>query len=439
MTGEELGRLFEGKTLEGRYHLKRMLAAGTFGAVFHGQHRIFEDVTVREVAIKITLETGLTKGEVKQKFGEAIWSARVYDSLEGSGATKYLVPAHDLGILHEHEDRGFIVMGLVRGVGSTPARCEPPKTLAETVRNWQETGMFAAIDLMKRVCEAVGALHEQGVIHRDLKPDNILTDEHGQIRLVDLGLAADLEPDGYAYGSAGTHLYMAPETGIESRSNRASDVYALGIILYELLTGLNPFEGLTPPLELALERHGDWMQREKASVPVLPPSAYGKRVEEWQDRLVLRCLSPKNSARPQSAKELRRLIEAGGKEEGPSIDGTGWAAWFGQQRDWAAEAARLKPFLDQWGRKHRDAIWLEAATKLAVCYLSIPDSDMPRIEELLNGTEELVEIGVGVTTFKDRAVWYGGLADVMEIRGRAGILRSRYRDEQRVAASKDKT
>src|SRR5580658_6837822 len=134
MTGEELGRRFEGKTLEGRYRLKRMLASGGFGAVFHAEHQIFGR-TVRQVAVKITLNTNLSQADVSDKFGEAIVSARVYDRLEGSGATRHLVPIYDMGILTEHEGRGFIVMGLVRGAGSTDRECVAPKTLGELIGN----------------------------------------------------------------------------------------------------------------------------------------------------------------------------------------------------------------------------------------------------------------------------------------------------------------
>src|SRR5215510_3674248 len=236
MTGEELGRIFEGKTLEGRYHLKNLLAAGNFGAVFHAEHRILGK-TVREVAIKISAHTDLSRDDIQDVFGEAIVSAQVYDSLEGSGVTKFLVPVYDMGILSEYEGRGFIVLGLVRGVDSKPGLCTPPKTLAETTENWKELGVDDAMDYMRRICEAVGALHQQNVIHRDLKPDNILLSERGQIRLVDLGLAAKLDADGYARGSAGTIQYMAPETGRKAMSNRASDIYSLGLIAYELLAG----------------------------------------------------------------------------------------------------------------------------------------------------------------------------------------------------------
>jgi serine/threonine protein kinase len=434
MTGEELGRIFEGKTLQGRYHLKRLLAAGAFGAVFHAEHFILGE-TVREVAVKITTHTNLTSENLSDVFGEAIVSARVYDRLEGSEATKYLIPVYDMGILSDYEGRGFIVLGLVRGNGSTPGHCIPPKTLAETVRNWAKTGTASAMEYMRRICQAVAALHEQNVIHRDLKPDNILLSESGQIRLADLGLAAELDAGGYAQGSVGTLHYMAPETGLESRSSRASDVYSLGLIAYELLAGRNPFKNLAPPPTLSDERKSVWLQREKASAQIVPPSSYARQVEQWQDRLVLRCLSANDYVRPQSAAELGKLIEAAGMEQGSHIDGSGWAEWFQEERNWAEEASALELFLGKWRNRRRDGVWFEAATKLAICYLSMARTDMQSFEVLLRDAEELVRRGIVIVSYQDRAAWYGGLANVMEKRGRAGLLKSDYRDKEAEACS----
>ncbi|MCX6627080.1 MAG: serine/threonine-protein kinase [Candidatus Solibacter sp.] len=359
-------------------------------------------------------------------------SARVYDRLEGSGAAKYLVPVYDMGILPEYEGRGFIVMGLVRGAGSTPQECLAPKTMAELIANWHATGTANFTENMRRICEAVGALHEQNIIHRDLKPDNILFSEGGQVRLIDLGLAAELGPDGYAHGGAGTHSYMAPETGLESRSNRASDVYSLGLIAYELLAGKNPFEHLTPPGTVPAEHHCEWIQREKAAATILKPSEYGRYVKAWQDDLVLLCLSANAKTRPQSATELRELIEAQGRS-GAAVRAAGWKDWIAGPRNWSEEAGAIQLILDQWGNKPRDEVWFDAATKLAVCRLSMTPPDARRAEILLKEAEDLVLRGIGVQDYADRAAWYGELASVMENVGRLDLRRSAFRDSQEKA------
>jgi hypothetical protein len=252
---------------------------------------------------------------------------------------------------------------------------------------------------------------------------------------VDQGLAAKLK-DGYAEGRAGTFQYMAPETGRAGRSNCASDVYSLGLIAYELLAGRYPFE---PPPGLSDEKKNAWYQLKKEEGKPAPPSTYGRYVEGWQDRLVLRCLNPLNSARPQNASELGMLIEMAGREEGPPISGSGWAEWFGEQeRDWAAEAAALEPFLTEWGNKPRDGVWFEAATKLAVCYLSLAHTGL-KYESLLREAEEFVLRGEVIASYQDRATWYGGLANVMERRGRAGLLKSDYREKEVAARSRLRT
>jgi serine/threonine-protein kinase len=434
MTGEEMGRLFEGKTLEGRYYLKKMLASGGFGAVFHAEHCIFGGV-VRQVAVKITLSTDLSSDDVSRKFGEAMVSARVYDRLEGSGAAKYLVPVYDMGILPEHEGRGFIVMGLVRGAGSTTQQCQAPKTLAELIANWHATGTANFIENMRRICEAVEALHQQNIIHRDLKPDNILFSESGQVKLIDLGLAAELGPDGYARGGAGTHLYMAPETGLEDRSDRSSDVYSLGLIAYELLAGKNPFGDLIPPPEVAAEEHCVWIQRKKVAATLLKPSHYGRYVQGWQDDLVMRCLSANAKDRPQSATELRELIVAEGSG-GSDSQAMGWKNWLAGPRNWSEEAAALRPILDQWGNKPHDERWFDAATKLAVCHLKATPPDAMRAEILLKEAEDLIKHGIGAEDNETRAAWYGELASVMKDAGRLDLRRSAFSDSQAEALTR---
>lgn len=173
-----------------------------------------------------------------------------------------------------------------------------------------------------------------------------------------------------------------------------------------------------------------WLQREKAGAPIVPPSAYGCQVEQWQDGLVLRCLSSMDTARPQSASELRRLIELRGNDPTSPFSGGGWADWFSEERNWSAEVDVLEKLLGKWQKKHRDGVWFEAVTKLAICRLSTAGSDLGDIERLLRSAEELVRRGDVITTYSDRARWYGGLADVMEQRGRAGLLKANFREEE---------
>src|SRR5947209_4424362 len=106
-------------------------------------------------------------------------------------------------------------------------------------------GVALGLRFMKQVCQAMALVHGQGAVHRDLKSDNILVDRRGVVRVVDFGLAAFADPRlGFAPGSLGTFTYMAPET-LHGRSTPASDVYSLGLLMYELFTGGGPH--LTAP------------------------------------------------------------------------------------------------------------------------------------------------------------------------------------------------
>jgi serine/threonine-protein kinase len=432
----DLGPLFEGQVLEGRYYLKKRLGEGGFAAVFHAHH-CFLGRLVREVAVKITKTAHLTAETLADKFGEAIVSAQIYDRVEGSEAVKYLVPVYDMGILEEHDGRGFIVMGLVRGAGSSGEDCRPAKTLEETIANWAGAQMAPgmAFDYMKRASAAVAALHDQRVIHRDLKPDNILLSETGEIRLVDLGLAAPLNESGYVAGEAGTREYMAPETALEERSTCASDVYSLGIILYRMLTGRSPFGALRPP-----ESDGDphRLQKEKANARILPPSAYNRAVEPWQDDLVRECLSASVPIRPPSARQLHERIVAGAGGAEPGRPQEPWTEWLQTARNWAAEAAGLETIVSRWRDKpgvRRTPEWFDLTTKLAVCRIAL-GRKRSEYEGSLREAESLFVSGMVMLSYAERAAWYGGIAEALERTGGAPLLLSELREKEREARRK---
>jgi serine/threonine protein kinase len=177
---------------------------------------------------------------------------------------------------------------------------------------------------VKQVCRAVQVVHRQGAVHRDLKADNVLIDRRGMVRVVDFGLAAFADPRlGYIPGSMGTFTYMAPET-LQGRSTPASDVYSLGLMLYEIFTGGGPH--LTAPWRTDGEDHREEHYRLKTGLQFTPPSQTQNEIRydyRWIDGLIQRCLHEDPACRFATAGELLKAIEACEAGEGlPPLDPT---------------------------------------------------------------------------------------------------------------------
>ena len=168
-------------------------------------------------------------------------------------------------------------------------------------------------------------VHGQGAVHRDLKSDNILVDRRGIVRVVDFGLAAFADRRlGFAPGSLGTFTYMAPET-LQGRSTPASDVYSLGLLMYELFTGGGPHLSASWSTDEKSD-HRDEFVRLKKSLRFPPPSEVQNEIRNdyrWLDALILRCLETDPERRMADAGKLLTAIEtceAGGdlpEESGP--------------------------------------------------------------------------------------------------------------------------
>ncbi|MFN7972041.1 MAG: tetratricopeptide repeat protein [Acidobacteriota bacterium] len=160
-----------------------------------------------------------------------------------------------------------------------------------------------AITIVRGLCAPLSYLHGEGLVHRDLKPENVVLRRDGTPVIVDFGLATDLgtareDVDG-ASDPSGTALYMAPEQWVGSFVDARVDIYALGCILYELLTGRPPFYGESS-LELA---------RKHAATPALPPSAVVTSVPAELDRLVARMIAKRPKDRVGHAQDVARVLE----------------------------------------------------------------------------------------------------------------------------------
>lgn len=172
----------------------------------------------------------------------------------------------------------------------------PGENLKSMIRMMGNLSVGKTILIARQVCEGLAEAHKLGVVHRDLKPSNIMIDKQGNVRIMDFGIARSLEAKDITDKGAmiGTPKYMAPEQ-VEGREvDQSSDIYALGVILYEMLTGRVPFEGDTN-LEIALKHKTEVPRQPRMWNPHLPDSL---------NRAVLKCLEKDKDNRYQSAEEL---------------------------------------------------------------------------------------------------------------------------------------
>jgi serine/threonine-protein kinase len=292
-----------GQTLAGKYKLVEVRAAGAFGTVFRGEQS-FCGHFLRPVAVKVSRQTGLDDESAPHLFGDAIVLARLLAGDGPAGADdegrRHLVQIHDMGLLPEHDGRAFVVMEYVDGL-----------PLVSHMRAAGRVSVAIGMRFVKQICRALALVHGQGAVHRDLKADNILVDRRGVVRVVDFGLAAFADPQlGFAPGEMGTFTYMAPET-LHGRTTAASDVYGLGLLMYELFTGGGPH--LSAPWRTDDGDHRDEHLRLKQSLAFRPPSEVQNEIRNdyrWLDGLILRCLECDPARRFADAGRLLAAIEA---------------------------------------------------------------------------------------------------------------------------------
>ena len=168
--------------------------------------------------------------------------------------------------------------------------------LASILRRFGRFSPDRAIELSRQICAGLAAAHERGVVHRDFKPANVMVDGTGKVRIADFGLAGVA---GEAL-RAGTPAYMAPEQIAGGQITVRSDIYALGLVLYELFTGQRTFEAKSLPELLRKREEG----------PV-PPSVLVREIDESVDRAILRCLELDPSNRPASAVAVSAALPGG--------------------------------------------------------------------------------------------------------------------------------
>jgi serine/threonine-protein kinase len=245
-----------------RYRLDAVIGRGGMGEVW----RATDEVLTRPVAVKL-LKQGGQDAQAGERFHREAQAAAVVNN-------PHVVGVHDFG---PHADSFYLVMELVVG-----------NTVAAALREFGPFAPSLAARVIAQAAEGLSAAHEQGVVHRDIKPSNLLMTNDGTIKVADFGIACFLgdRVDERAAGGGilGTSDYVAPERARAESAGPPADVYSLGCVLYQLLTGDLPFVADTPTGVLRLH---------VAAVPALP-----KRFDSGFRNYLLRMLAKSPADRP---------------------------------------------------------------------------------------------------------------------------------------------
>ncbi len=212
--------LSPGSVLGGRYEIMKLLGEGGMGAVYKARDTEVD----RLVALKVIRPELGRSPEVLQRFKQELVVARQITH-------KNVVRIYDLG---DADGVKFITMEYVDG-----------EDLKSILSKTKKLPPAEAVSIMQQICRALDACHSEGVIHRDLKPSNVMRDKQGKVLVMDFGLARSVQTSGLTQTGMvmGTLEYMSPEQAKGQELGSTSDIYAAGLIFYELLTGKVAFEG----------------------------------------------------------------------------------------------------------------------------------------------------------------------------------------------------
>ena len=269
-----------GTLLNDRYRLDVELGHGGMGTVYQAHDMLLG----RDVAVKVLSSHTLGAEGRARLLHEAQAVARLNHP--------NIVKVYDAGTA---EGLSFIVMELLIG---------------DSLFDTRPTGIEAILAIVRQICAALEHAHAHGIIHRDLKLENVIMSERGVATLTDFGLArSDASRVSMEGMIVGTVFYLAPEQALGQPLDGRADLYALGVILYELTAARVPFTGDDPLTIIAQHLHA----------PVVPPSTYNAAIPAWLDALILKLLSKQPEYRPNSASEVLRILESEDHGETPEV------------------------------------------------------------------------------------------------------------------------
>jgi len=287
----------DGSVLGDRYRIEARIGAGGMAEVYRG----IDPVLNRTVAIKVLLPQFARDASFVERFRR-----------EAQAAARLNHP-NIVGVFDTGADDGtqFIVMEFIEG-----------RTLADFLAAGRRPTVVQAAEISQKICNALAAAHAQGVIHRDIKPGNVMVTRDGTVKVMDFGIArmtSGVETAPQTSAVLGTASYLSPEQAQGGPVDARTDIYSLGVVLYELLVGRPPFTG-DSPVAVAYKQVNE--------API-PPSQFNPDVPPRLDAVVMRALSKNPANRYQTALEfsedLQRVIKGQEVQATPLLPGIGEA------------------------------------------------------------------------------------------------------------------
>lgn len=268
----------EPQILNQRYRLEEMLGSGGMAVVYRAVDLMLE----RPVAVKILRQNFTDDEEFRERFRQ---EARAAANLSHPN----IVTVHDFGISDGHP---FIVMEFV-----------PGQHLKRIIQQQTRLSVEDSINLIIQACAGIGYAHRAGIVHCDIKPHNMVVTPDMQLKMTDFGIAralASIQPDEQAEIVWGSPQYFSPEQAAGSAPSPASDVYSLGVVLYEMLTGALPYQASTSEELAKLHQSANPIPLRTLN-PAVPPDL---------EKIVLKLLSKEPAARYRTADQLGHILEA---------------------------------------------------------------------------------------------------------------------------------
>jgi len=277
-TPSDGGDFFSGQVIAGRFRIVGRIGSGGMGDVYRADdHELGTSVALKFLPIKLA--------------GDQVRLARLRNEVRVARQVAHpnVCRVYDIG---DADGRPFLSMEFIDG-----------EDLASLLRRIGRLPKDKAIELAREICAGVGAAHELGVVHRDLKPANVMIDGRGRARVADFGLAGAIDDlAGGRDAMAGTPAYMAPEQLQGSGANRQTDIFALGLVLYELFTGKRAHD---------VTSIAGLRERYSSSAPPTNPSDLVEGMDPAVERVIMRCLEMDPEDRPVSALAVMAALPGG--------------------------------------------------------------------------------------------------------------------------------